>query len=163
MYLVGVISENKQILKILEKDKNIKKVDFINLDLKTIENFKNIKFDVILISNLKNYNKNNNFKKILSNSSISLINTDIKDNLKNVNNLKGIVITYGFNSKSTVTVSSVENDKISICLQRVIKNIDGENIEPIEYVESMDDVKNIDISDVIGIKAMKKILLKKKN
>lgn len=163
MYLVGVMAENKEIIKFLEKKFDIKKVDFIDLDLKTIENFKNVKFDVILISNLKKYKKSNNFKKILSNSSISAINADIKENLEVLDNLKGIVITYGFNSKATITTSSVNDDNISIYIQRVIENIKGTKIEPIEYVENIEDMKNIEISDIIGIKTIENLLAKKKN
>ena len=55
MYLVGVISENKEITNVLEKEFNTSKVNFINLDLGIIENFKNVKFDIILISNLEKY------------------------------------------------------------------------------------------------------------
>ena len=162
MYLVGIISENKEIIRALEKN-NKKKVDFIDLDLKTIENFKNIKFDAILIYNLKNYNKIINFKKIIQNSYILVINTDIKDNLKVLDNLNGMVITYGFNPKATVTASSVNDDNISICIQRIIEDIKGEKIEPIEYVEDITGFKNIEISDVIGVKLLEKLLTKKKN
>lgn len=158
MYLVGIISENKEIIRALEKGFDKKKVDFIDLDFNIIENFKNIRFDIILISNLKNYNKNSNFKKILSNSYISVINTDIKDNLKVLDNLNGMVITYGFNPKATVTASSVNDDNIAICIQRVIEDMKGKEIEPIEYIENIQNFKNIEISDVIGVKSLEKIL-----
>lgn len=163
MYLVGAISENKEIVKVLEKGFDKKKVDFIYLDLSTIENLKNVKFDIILISNLRKYEKSNNFKKILSNASITVINADIKENLGVLDNLKGTVITYGFNSKATITASSVNESNISICVQRVIENIEGKKIEPIEYVENIEKLKNIEISDVIGIKTIENLLAKKKN
>ena len=161
MYLVGIIADNKNIVNVLKNKYDIKKVNFI--DLERMENFKNIKFDIILISNLKEYYKNNNFKKIVSNTHTAVINTDIKKNLQTLDYYNGTVITYGFNQKATITASSVDGGNISICIQRVIENIKGQKIEPIEYVESMRDIKNIEISDVIGIKTIESLLTKKKN
>jgi len=161
MYLVGIIADNKNIVNVLKNKYDIKKVNFI--DLERMENFKNIKFDIILISNLKEYYKNNNFKKIVSNTHTAVINTDIKKNLQTLDYYNGTVITYGFNQKATITASSVDGDNISICIQRVIENIKGQKIEPIEYVESIRDIKNIEISDVIGIKTIESLLTKKKN
>ena len=158
MYLVGVISENKEIIKFLKNKKFEQKIDFIDLDSKTIENFKNIKFEIILISNLQKYKKTNNFEKVISNSSISLINADIKDNLKVLENVKGRVITYGFNPKSTITASSVNYGDISICIQRIIEDVNNKKIEPIEYVSNMGELENIEISDILGIKTLEKLL-----
>lgn len=158
MHLVGVISENNEIIKKLQNKKFEHKIDFLNLDSKTIENFKNIKFEIILISNLEKYKKTNNFEKVISNSAISLINADIKDNLKILDNVKGRVITYGFNPKSTITVSSVNEENISICIQRIIEDVNNNKIEPIEYVTNIENVENVEISDVIGIKILEKLL-----
>ena len=163
MYLVGVLGEDKKIIDVLERETDKLNVDFIDLDLNVIENFKNIKFDIILISNIKKYKKNEIFNKILSNSLISVVNTDVKDNLQSLESLKGIVITYGFNSKATITVSSVNDSKISVCIQRTIENINKKRIEPIEYVENYENIENIEISDVLGIKTIEKLLEKKKN
>jgi len=163
MYLVGIISDNKNIIYALNKKKEFDKVNFIELDTNTIENFRNIKFDIILISNLGKSKKNYILNKILSNASITVINADIKQNLSVLDNLKGIVITYGFNAKATITASSVDDNNISICVQRIIENINKEKIEPIEYVENIGNVENIEISDVIGIKTIEKLLTKKKN
>lgn len=158
MYLVGVVSPNKEIIKNLEKEFDKKKVDFINLETKTIQNLKNVKFDIILISDLNKIEKDNCFSKIISNSSISIINADIKENLRVLDDLKGMVITYGFNKKATITISSVKENNISIYIQRGIEDIRGRKIEPIEYVEDIRDIKNIEISDIIGVKSLGNIL-----
>jgi len=163
MYLVGVISDNKEIANVFKKEFDKSRAEIINLDLKNIENFKNVKFNLVLISNLEKNKKNSTFKKIVSNSNIAVVNTDNKKNLEILENLKGTVITYGFNQKATITASSVEDSNISICVQRVIENVNGEKIEPIEYVENMEDIKNIEISDVIGVKTIENLLTKKKN
>jgi len=156
MYLIGVIEKNKEITRVLKEKINKSKI--IDLNLNIIENYKNIKFDVILISNLEKHDKSNYFKKILANVPILVLNTDIKENLSILDNLQGKVITYGFNSKATITASSVNESYISICIQRMIENIKGEKIEPIEYVENIEDIKNIEISDIIGIKTMENLL-----
>ena len=39
------------------------------------------------------------------------------------------VITFGFNSKSTITISSVKDDKIIVCIQREIEKLNGEILE----------------------------------
>ncbi|MBR6504229.1 MAG: hypothetical protein IKT41_00660 [Clostridia bacterium] len=162
MFLVGVISENKEIIKWLKQNFKKNEADIIDLNSETIENFKNVKFDIILISNLKNYEESIFFKKVLINSDICVINADVKENLKFLEYIKGVVITYGFNSKSTITLSSVEDNKISVCIQRAIKNIKGEIIEPIEYVQIIEKIKNVEITDIIGIKTIEILLAKKK-
>ena len=43
------------------------------------------------------------------------------------------VITYGFNSKSTVTTSSVNEENLLLCIQRTILNINNKKIEPQEF------------------------------
>ena len=50
-----------------------------------------------------------------------------------MDNLNLTVITFGFNNKATFTVSSIEENNIIICLQRIIYNKDEEKIEPQEY------------------------------
>ena len=61
----------------------------------------------------------------------------IQDNITNIEfNLdKEInIITFGFNHKSTVTVSSATVDSIVICIQRVIKGIHQKFIQPKECI-----------------------------
>ncbi len=51
--------------------------------------------------------------------------------------LDGIVITYGFNSKATMTISSnviEQNMEASLCLQRDILTLSGERIVPFEFI-----------------------------
>lgn len=166
MHLVGIVASNKKIFNVLKSEFDEKKVNFIDLNLDIIENFKNIKFDIILMSKISGYEKGtkkDELRRILSNSNICVINTDIKENLKIVDELKGTFITYGFNPKATITISSVNDTNILICIQRAIKKINNTVIEPIEYVESIKNIKNIEISDVIGVKTVEILLPNKKN
>ena len=75
---------------------------------------------------------------------------DIEVDIDIVNNLNLKIITYGFNSKSTFTVSSVTENSVIICLQRTILNIYDKKIEPQEYQLKND--KNIEIQAIIASK-----------
>lgn len=158
MYLVGIVSSNKKIIDVLKKKFDNKKVNFIDLESSIIENFKNIKFDIILISNLEKNKKKHVLKRVLTNSCICVINTDIKENSQILDDLKGTVITYGFNPKATITISSVNDNNILICIQRNIEKVNNKKIAPIEYGENIENMKDIEISDVIGVKTVEILL-----
>ncbi len=142
MSFIGVIcdvkNENyiKQILKENLKDKTV-----IILKEDSIWNFKNIKFETIIImSNNKNtflneskLNEMNVIKGIIASAKYLVVNADEEINLNLLQEINGKVITYGFNSKSTVTASSVKEDSILLCVQRNIQNIESNNIELQEF------------------------------
>ena len=75
---------------------------------------------------------NKNIKNILLNAEYLILNSDINVKIDLIENLDLKVITYGFNSKSTVTASSVTEEEMLICVQRNIINIKGKKIEPQE-------------------------------
>lgn len=60
-----------------------------------------------------------------------VINADMEETLETINNMKLNIITFGFNTKSTITASSVEENFI-ICIQRKIIDIEGKEVEPQE-------------------------------
>ncbi len=120
--------------RILENKLNspTKEHTIITINDKSIENIKNIRFETILIMDLaKVENEKGALNELLKNSKYVILNADIETNLEEINNIKLNIITFGFNSKSTITASSVEEDFI-ICLQRKIININKEVIEPQE-------------------------------
>ena len=103
MFFIGIVSEEKNekhIKDILKQKIENENVVFINE--KNIENIKNIKFKIIVLN--KGID-NKNIKNILLNAEYLILNSDI--NVKLVENLNLKVITYGFNSKATVTASSI--------------------------------------------------------
>ena len=56
-------------------------------------------------------------------------------------NLEGIVITYGFNSKATMTISSFSMEQgieASLCLQREIVSLNGERVMSSEFIIEID-------------------------
>lgn len=132
MSFLGIIANQKHeeyMKKIISKYIPIDYIIFIND--KNINNMKNIKFNVIVMD--KNIKKNEILKNILKHSRYVVLNSDMKIDEGLLENLNLEVITYGFNSKATFTISSVEENKIIICLQRIIKNIYGNQYEPQEF------------------------------
>ena len=128
MFFIGIITNQKNELYVKKKLEN-KNILFIND--KNITNMKNIKFDTIVIDNkLKN---KQDLRKILSSTNHLILNADIEFDLELIENLSLTIITYGFNNKSTFTVSSITENGIIICLQRIIFKPNGEEIEPEEY------------------------------
>lgn len=130
MFFIGIVSEEKNekhIKDILKQKIENENVVFINE--KNIENIKNIKFKIIVLN--KGID-NKNIKNILINAEYLILNSDINVKIDLIENLDLKVITYGFNSKSTVTASSVTEEEMLICVQRNIINIKGKKIEPQE-------------------------------
>ena len=46
---------------------------------------------------------------------------------------RGNIITYGFNSKASITASSVADEALQVCIQRGFKTIDQHFYEPQEF------------------------------
>lgn len=134
MSFIGIICENKNEKLIKEIFNNIKNRKIIIFNEDNIENFKNITFETIAIisSDTKILDKNEILKNIISKAKYLIVNADIYGYLKIVNNMNLNILTYGFNSKSTITASSVDDENILICIQRNIFNINNIMIEPQE-------------------------------
>lgn len=106
MFFIGIISEEKNEKYIKEMLKhNINNSNVIFINEKNIDNIKNVKFKIIVL-NKELINKN--LESILLNAEYLIFNSDI--NVKLVENLNLKVITYGFNSKATVTASSITEE-----------------------------------------------------
>ena len=125
MPFIGIVSEEnvescirKQLEKLDFKESNI-----LFLKEKSIENIKNITFETIIIT--KEFKNEEMLKKLIQKAKYVIINSDIEG-------INAEVVTYGFNSKATITASSVEEDEIMLCLQRNLKTKNGKNLEPEE-------------------------------
>ena len=124
-----------------EKKKDIKEIknnldivyEVIEINNKSIENLKNIKFEQIIINKdlVLNKQEEEYIKKIINATKYIIINADI--NIQILNNIeidKPLkIITYGFNSKSTISISSVKEDYIILSIQREIEKLNNEKIE----------------------------------
>ena len=151
MFFIGIVSEEKNekhIKDILKQKIENENVVFINE--KNIENIKNIKFKIIVLN--KGID-NKNIKNILLNAEYLILNSDINVKIDLIENLDLKVITYGFNSKSTVTASSVTEEEMLICVQRNIINIKGKKIEPQEIKVNISR-ESVDIYDVMIVIAL---------
>ena len=130
MAVIGIITKSNNIIEIektLEKY-GIHEKNIVVITKHTIENIKNVKFDIIII--FDQIEDDDILKKILDSSKYLIINTDFKENMKLLNMAEDqYVITFGFNSRATITIISNENDEIILDLQREIENLDKEKIE----------------------------------
>lgn len=146
MPLVGIIAKRKEIQAIKKeiKDKNI---EIVEITKDSIKNVRNIRFEEIIF--LQNINLKEDeykyMKEIILNTKYLIINGDIEIGiLKNIKIEKIIkIITFGFNSKSTITISSVKDEKIIVCLQRNIEKTNGEILESQEKEIISRENKNI--------------------
>lgn len=132
MFFIGIITNQKnEIYFKKEVSKYVPVENIIFITAKNIYNVKNVKFETIIMD--EKINNKIEIRKIISNSKYLLLNTDIEIDIEILDNLNLTVISYGFNNKSTFTVSSIEENNMIICLQRVIFNKNGYKIEPQEY------------------------------
>lgn len=131
MCLIGIIAKKKDIKEIKNNLDIVYEV--IEINNKSIENLKNIKFEQIIINKDLALNKQEEeyIKKLINTTKYIIINADI--NIQILNNIeidKPLkIITYGFNSKSTISISSVKEDYIILSIQREIEKLNNEKIE----------------------------------
>lgn len=132
MLFIGLITKKKDVQSI-KKDIKEKEIEIIEIKENNIENLKNIKFEEIIFLediNLKE-NEYTFMKELIQNSKHLIINTDISINiLRKIGIEKPIkIITFGFNSKATITISSVKENKAIIFIQRDIMIAEQKRIE----------------------------------
>ena len=127
MPLIGIVAQKREVKDI--KRKLGDKYELIELTNESIKNLKNIKFDEII------YNKDINLteeeyefmREIINKTKYILINSDIKIKIPEKILIK--IITFGFNTKSTIMISSVKENYIIISVQREIEKLNGDIIE----------------------------------
>ena len=148
MSFIGIIASEKQvneIKKIILKQDKDRQLQIIAINSKSIENILNIKFETIIIMDSveKLYNEIENIRKVISKSEYVIINSDLEIKSEILENIKTKTITYGLKQKSTITASSIKEDSIIVCIQREIKNIQNNIIEPKEIKIKVKNSKNI--------------------
>lgn len=108
---------------------------------------KDIQFDIIVYEDKGSQSGNteeSSFEKaaaeifsLLDRNGIIIMNVDNIELLKLLKGMKFNTITYGFNSKASMTTSSTGDgmfkDNFICCLQRTLPTRDGMNVEPQEY------------------------------
>lgn len=121
MIFIGIVTDTKSenyIKKIQNNNDIFNKYHIIFIKEKSIENIKNIKFETIIIN--REFNAEDSLNKLIAKAEYLIINEDIDASISLLNDVNSNIITYGFNSKSTITMSSVTEDSIQICVQRNI-------------------------------------------
>lgn len=160
MPLVGIIAKKRDFQAIKEELQNYN-IEFIHINKDSIKNIKNIIFEEIIF--LEDINLNCDeyefMNKIVLKTKYVIVNADIEINI-----LKYIkidcpikVITFGFNSKATITISSVKDDKIIVCLQREIEKTDKGIIESQEKGINIIDNNNRKIHNKLVIFIIKEL------
>jgi len=128
MPLIGVIAKKKDIKEIKRQLGNM--CEFVEITDKSIKNLRNIKFEGIIIDKDIKCDKEEYkyINDIIKNSNYILKNLDVKiEKLKEVEN--GNIITYGFNSKAIISISSVKDDYIIVSIQKEIEKLNKKKIE----------------------------------
>ena len=152
MLLIGIITDQKSendIKKLLDNNNFLVENNVIFIKEKNIDNIKNVHFDTVVIN--KEFEKMDELNKLLVNAKNIIINIDTNIDNKDLNIVNSNLITYGFNSKSSITISSVTDDDVLIYLQRNIYNNYGE----IEVQEiKIENNPNYSIYDLIIVLTM---------
>lgn len=132
MLFIGLIAKKKDVQSI-RKDIKEKEIEIIEIKENNIENLKNIKFEEIIFLDDINLKENEYIflKELIQNSKHLIINTDISISiLRKLGIEKPIkIITFGFNSKATITISSIKENKVMIFIQRDIMIAEQKRIE----------------------------------
>ena len=125
MYLIGIVSNKKDLKfeKVMKDINNEIVIERINTN--NIENKCQKKFDIIILE--KDFK---DIEKIINKTSYIIMNENTNYSFKTENITN--IITFGFKNKSTATISSIEDNKILMSLQRGFKNIYDQDILPQE-------------------------------
>lgn len=137
MPFIGIFAkenDNNFIKNEINKNSETNKFEIININSKSLENLKNIKFDIFVIKeNISELINNSNYiKNIINNSNYIILNTDL--NNEALITRKERIITYGFNTNSDISVSSIKDENIMICVQNKIKSMNEKIIEEQEVI-----------------------------
>lgn len=157
MSFIGIICTPKQERYIKQTLNNsISSTNIILLKEENIDNFKNITFETIAIfSNKSNtFHKKETMLKIIEKAKYIIINADEEIIVEGIENIKSNIISYGFNTKSTVTASSVDDESMLICLQRTITNRIGNEIEEQEILIPIQQECKANATTIMGVIAI---------
>lgn len=157
MSFIGIVTNSKNEESMVKKIIKLFPADnIIFITSKNIDNIRNIQFETVVINgNIKDDIK---LKHIITKSKYVILNTDVELEKEFWKDLNLTIISYGFNNKATFTISSVSENNIIICLQRTIKNVFNEKIEPQEFEEKND--TNVDINVILYEKIVQLIYSK---
>jgi len=123
MIFIGIVTDlesQNNISELLKKNNILNENNVIFINEKNIDNIKNVHFDTVIIN--REFKKIDELNHVLLNVKNIVINMDLNIDWEELNIREVNVITYGFNSKSSITISSVTDDDVLICIQRNINS-----------------------------------------
>lgn len=148
MSIIGIVASEKQTNEIKKQiDKEGLKIEIVCINAKSIENIKNIKFDILIIQDSleKLKEKQEYVRKMLKSTKYLLLNSDITINEYIFKEVNMKILTYGLKQKATITASSIGERQIIISIQRAFKDINANIIEqqeiPVEPIKN--DIRNL--------------------
>lgn len=156
MHFIGIFSnhsEYEMIKQNIIKIVNRKDLEFIHISSKNIENMKNIVFETIVLCHQENMNDEQKsiLNKLCSNCMFIVVNADAFCKTKTICNKKTNCISYGLNQKSTITISSIQEDKAILSIQRNINNLEQKMIEMGEMEIDVKQYKPNQIENILAI------------
>lgn len=150
MPFIEIITDTKSQIQL---NKSIKKEQVNNCEIlyikeKNIDNIKNIKLETLVIN--KKIEDMEKISKIIENTKNVIINLDFNKIEK-----QNKFISYGYNSKSDITISSIDKDEALIYIQKEITSIFGRKIEPQEVkVKLKSDINIYNIMIIIALNVL---------
>lgn len=156
MHFIGIFSNHSEFEMIKQniiKIVNRKDLEVIHISSKNIENMKNIIFETIVLCNQEKMDhvQKTILNKICSNCMFIIVNADVFCNTEIISNKKTNCISYGLNQKSTITISSIQEDKAILSIQRDIKNLQQKTIEMGEISIDLEQYKRKNIENLLAI------------
>lgn len=147
MIFIGIVTDIKSenyIKKIQNNNSVLKKYHIIFIRENSIDNIKNIKFETIIVN--REFEDKDSLNKLIAKSEYVIVNEDIGRIIDLLKDIKSNIITYGFNSKSTITMSSVTDDSIQVSVQR---NIISKKSEVEQQEISLNKEAKSDVYDIM--------------
>lgn len=150
MPFIEIITDTKSQMQL---NKSIKKEQVNNCEIlyikeKNIDNIKNIKLETLVVN--KEIEDMEKISKIIENTKNVIINFDFNKIEK-----QNKFISYGYNSKSDITISSIDEDEALIYIQKEITSIFGRKIEPQEVkVKLKSDINIYNIMIIIALNVL---------
>ena len=147
MIIIGIVTDIKSenyIKKIQNNNSVLKKYHIIFIRENSIDNIKNIKFETIIVN--REFEDKDSLNKLIAKSEYVIVNEDIGTIIDLLKDIKSNIITYGFNSKSTITMSSVTDDSIQVSVQR---NIISKKSEVEQQEISLNKEAKSDVYDIM--------------
>lgn len=147
MIFIGIVTDIKSenyIKKIQNNNSVLKKYHIIFIRENSIDNIKNIKFETIIVN--RKFEDKDSLNKLIAKSEYVIVNEDIGTIIDLLKDIKSNIVTYGFNSKSTITMSSVTDDSIQVSVQR---NIISKKSEVEQQEISLNKEAKSDVYDIM--------------